>query len=96
MQVLGVPLPYDSAEGVRGRLADVAPHFALLNGVQRGVWLNGEVIKSLEALAAGQRVASGQPLASPISNFYMTDAISRASTIMAKCVQSRMQRDTSA
>jgi NADH dehydrogenase/NADH:ubiquinone oxidoreductase subunit G len=47
-----------------------------------------QVIKSLEALAAKQQF-SPQPLKSPIDNFYMTDAISRASAVMAKCVQVR-------
>jgi NADH-quinone oxidoreductase subunit G len=32
---------------------------------------------------------SAAPLVSPIDNFFMTDAISRASATMAKCVQAR-------
>lgn len=33
--------------------------------------------------------ATLEPLRSPIDNFFMTDAISRASATMAKCVQAR-------
>lgn len=46
--------------------------------------MNGEYKKALGAGVAG----SGM-LSSPIENFYMTDAISRASQTMAKCVQAR-------
>lgn len=88
-EVVGQALPYDSTAGVRARLAQVAPHFAVVNSVQKPVWLNGEVVKGLEAIAAKQVVQASKPLASPVSNFYMTDAISRASPTMAKCVLAR-------
>jgi NADH dehydrogenase (ubiquinone) Fe-S protein 1 len=35
--------------------------------------------------------AAGEPLRTTISNFFMTDAISRASQTMAKCVLARQQ-----
>lgn len=89
VQVVGQALPYESTAGVRARLAQVAPHFAVVNAVQKPVWLNGEVVKGLEALAAKQVVQASKPLSSPITNFYMTDAISRASATMAKCVLAR-------
>lgn len=88
-EVVGQALPYESTAGVRARLAQVAPHFAVVNAVQKPVWLNGEVVKGLEALAAKQVVQASKPLSSPITNFYMTDAISRASATMAKCVLAR-------
>jgi NADH dehydrogenase/NADH:ubiquinone oxidoreductase subunit G len=91
--VLGKTLPYDGAKGVRARLAAVAPHFALVNNVQGSIWMNGEYIKAMGADKAGATaVPSTGPLASPISNFFMTDAISRASQTMAKCVQARAER----
>ena len=55
--------------------------------VQSPVWLNGEYIKALAASASAK--PSSEPLGTTIANFYMTDAISRASQTMAKCVQSR-------
>lgn len=87
-EVVGKSLPYDTTAGVRARLADVAPHFALLNATQQPVWLNGEVIKGLEALVTKQKL-EGSVFKSPIDNFYMTDVISRASATMAKCVLAR-------
>lgn len=88
MQVLGAQLPYNDLQAVRMRLAEVAPHFGVLNAVEAPVWMNGEYIKGIKDLAASQMLSSSS-LATPISNFYMTDAISRASQTMAKCVQAR-------
>ncbi|KAL6761957.1 NADH:ubiquinone oxidoreductase 76 kDa subunit [Haematococcus lacustris] len=88
-EVLGTQLPYDTASAVKARLAEVAPSFAVVNTLQRPVWLNGEVVKGLEALAAQQKLQPSLALKTPIENFYMTDAISRASATMAKCVQAR-------
>jgi hypothetical protein len=31
------------------------------------------------------------PFTSPISNFYMTDSVSRASAVMAKCVLAKQE-----
>jgi len=31
---LGIPLPYDSLDEVRTRLAELAPHLVMLNGIQ--------------------------------------------------------------
>lgn len=87
-EVIGKKLPYDSIKGVRARLADVAPHFASVNAVNGAVWMNGEYMKALQSGSA----ASSAPLASPISNFFMTDAISRASQTMAKCVMARQAK----
>lgn len=86
--MLGARLPYDDLQAVRMRLAEVAPHFGVLNAVEAPVWLNGQYIKGITDLAASQ-MASNSSLATPISNFYMTDAISRASQTMAKCVLAR-------
>jgi NADH dehydrogenase (ubiquinone) Fe-S protein 1 len=90
-EVLGKPLPYDSAQQLRRRLADVAPHFAHANSAEAALWLNGEYVKSIAELAKKQALGAGGPLASSVSNFYMTDAISRASQTMAKCVLARQQ-----
>ncbi|KXZ47011.1 hypothetical protein GPECTOR_39g505 [Gonium pectorale] len=95
-EVLGKRLPYDDHAAVRARLADIAPHFANINAVQTPVWLNGEYIKGVEQLAKAAPVQAGVPLASSIDNFYMTDAISRASRTMAKCVQARQQAQAKA
>ncbi|PNH05388.1 hypothetical protein TSOC_008357 [Tetrabaena socialis] len=63
----------------------MAPHIANTTPV----WLNGEYIKGVEQLAKEAPLQASTPLTSTIDNFYMTDAISRASRTMAKCVQAR-------
>jgi NADH dehydrogenase (ubiquinone) Fe-S protein 1 len=44
-EVLGAPLPYNSLEEVRRRLADVAPHLGRRDAVEPPLWLNGEYFK---------------------------------------------------
>jgi NADH dehydrogenase (ubiquinone) Fe-S protein 1 len=90
-QVLGKTLPYDTHSQLRKRMAEVAPHFALMNHTEQPLWLNGEVMKGLEAIAAEQALRKEEPLRSPVSNFYMTDAVSRSSAIMAKCIIARQE-----
>ncbi|GFR43009.1 hypothetical protein Agub_g4009 [Astrephomene gubernaculifera] len=90
-EVVGKRLPYDDHAAVRARLAEVAPHFANINSVETPVWLNGEYVKGVEQLAKEAPVQASVPLASTIENFYMTDAISRASRTMAKCVLAKQQ-----
>lgn len=91
-EVVGKPLPYDTREQLLGRLAEVAPHLSRAQGVEAPVWLNGQYVKAIEAKAAGRPEAG--VLKSTIDNFFMTDAISRASRTMAKCVQARQQMQT--
>ncbi|EFJ45606.1 NADH:ubiquinone oxidoreductase 76 kDa subunit [Volvox carteri f. nagariensis] len=95
-EVLGKRLPYDDVAGVRARLADVAPHFANINSVQTPVWLNGEYVKGVEQLAKATPAQVNVPLGSTIENYYMTDAISRASRTMAKCVLARQEAQSKA
>lgn len=44
-EVVGKTLPYDSLDGVRARLADVAPHLGHVDTVEPPLWLNGEYFK---------------------------------------------------
>ena len=44
-EIMGKPLPYDDKNGVRARLAGVAPHFGASDTVQLPMWLNGEYFK---------------------------------------------------
>ena len=72
---LGQPLAYDNLGQVRRRLVAVNPIFGTLEEAKPGAWG-----------AFGQAGAMGsEPFVSPIRNFYMTDAISRASPTMAEC-----------
>jgi hypothetical protein len=51
-EVVGAPLPYDSDEGVRARLAELAPHLGRVAATERPLWLNGEYFKARAAAAA--------------------------------------------
>ena len=59
------------------------------------VWLDGQVGRALDAAASGSGSGGAAPAAGPlrstVSNFFWTDAISRNSPTMAKCVQARQQ-----
>ena len=72
---LGQPLAYDNLGQVRRRLVQVNPVFGTLETAKPGAWG-----------AFGQAGPMGaDAFALPIRNFYMTDAISRASPTMAEC-----------
>lgn len=88
-EVVGKPLPYDTLPQLQARLADVAPHFARKASVEAPVWLNGQYIKAMGDSSSSK--PAGGVLKTTIDNFFMTDAISRASQTMAKCVQARQQ-----
>ncbi len=77
--VIGKPLPYSSLSDLRARMVKHAPHFAKI----------GEVV----AAQAKPTTSNQQPTTllshqfeSFITNFYMTDPISRSSKTMAECV----------
>jgi NADH-quinone oxidoreductase subunit G len=74
---LGRRLPYDSLTQVRARLAAVAPHLAELGIVTPAPWT---------AFGTAGPVAAA-PFMSTIVNYYVTDAISRASPTMAACTE---------
>ena len=74
---MGTPLPCDTVEEVRARMAEIAPVFAGTGTVERAPWA-----------AFGE---DGPPDAGPfgtvIGNYYMTDPISRSSETMAACAR---------
>jgi NADH-quinone oxidoreductase subunit G len=77
--VLGKRLPFDSLPALRRQLVERHPHFAL----------RGQVTPADPAALADLAQAGGQmgsePFALPIRDFYLTNPIARASTIMAEC-----------
>ena len=90
-EVLGAPLPYDDEAGIAARLAELAPHLGRAAALEPPVWLDGQVGRALDAAAGAgaPAAAAGGPLRTSVPNFFFTDAISRASATMAKCVQAR-------
>jgi len=75
------PLPYDSLDEVRTRIAELAPHLVKYDYIERS--------SAFESIAhkpnANLRDVNRNLLTDPVDNFYMTDAISRNSHIMARC-----------
>ncbi|XP_077530855.1 NADH-ubiquinone oxidoreductase 75 kDa subunit, mitochondrial-like [Haemaphysalis longicornis] len=84
-EVLGAPLPYDSLSEVRGRMNELAPHLT-----RYGERQEPGPIPDDDAAAKSAELSAQEPLRPQLlslRDFYMTDAISRASPTMAKCVQ---------
>ncbi len=74
-EALGKPLPYDDLAQIRARLAKANPVFAAADTVTPAEWKPfGKDGKTDDA-----------PFSLAIDNFYMTDAISRASRVMEEC-----------
>ncbi len=77
--VLGKPLPYDTLEAVRARLEAANPVFSRVGQLPRFGC-------SDHSGPAGDPAVLGEaPFVSPVSNYYQTDPISRASATMAEC-----------
>jgi len=79
---VGHKLPYDDLDGVRRAIVAEAPHFATRDvpaehgGADPTVWNNiGKV----------QKIDANAPLVSPITDFYLTDPLARASETLAEC-----------
>jgi NADH-quinone oxidoreductase subunit G len=74
---VGCSLPFETIADVRARLREANAVFAERDLARVAPWG-----------AFGQRgTLSPEPFASPITNFYMTNAISRASVTMAECTK---------
>jgi len=74
---LGQTLPYDNLRQIRARMIQI-----------NGNFLNIDLTKSAEwGVFGGDGEVADRPFVSPVSNFYMTDPISRASPTMAECTE---------
>jgi len=74
---LGKPLPYDSLPALRARLGQANAVFDAPEEILRAEWPRTVLVGKV----------SDAPFASPVSNYYMTDPISRASETMAVCTE---------
>jgi NADH-quinone oxidoreductase subunit G len=72
---LGKTLPYDTLGAVRARLAQAAPCFAAIDRLVPASW----------AVSAAAGTIDAAPLAPAVADFYLTNAIARASRTMADC-----------
>ncbi|GJR82257.1 NADH dehydrogenase [ubiquinone] iron-sulfur protein 1, mitochondrial [Tanacetum coccineum] len=77
-EVSGVSLPYDTISGVRSRIRTVAPNLLHVDEREPATFST-----SLKPERTSK--VSATPFGVTVDNFYMTDAITRASKIMAQC-----------
>ncbi|KAA1475321.1 NADH-ubiquinone oxidoreductase 75kD subunit [Dentipellis sp. KUC8613] len=86
-EVVGSPLPYDDVLGVRDRMWEISPSLVRYDSVEHtSVDVAVAGLKTLATATSGAKVL-GVPLKKPITNFYQTDPISRASVTMAQCTR---------
>ena len=76
---LGSRLPFDSLGGLRRILYERHPHLAAVDAIAPGD------IASVSALVSGGGALDRAPFGSALSDFYLTNPIARASTVMAQC-----------
>jgi NADH-quinone oxidoreductase subunit G len=77
--VLGQKLPYDSLNALRHAMYAAHPHLMRINEIAAG---DAADVKTLAKLGG---TADKTPLRSSLADFYFTNAIARASAIMAEC-----------
>ena len=76
------PLPYDNLGQVRQKLIQAAPSFAAVDQVPRAEW----------GPFGRKGKMDGAAFTCPITNFYMTDPISRNSETMARCTEAFIRK----
>jgi len=86
------PLPYNNLAQLRERMIKAAPHFAKVGEIDPAAWpreygQDGSQLNLLAEPEKGSFRISGTPFEEFITNFYMTDPISRASKTMAECTK---------
>ncbi|MFN3869260.1 MAG: NADH-quinone oxidoreductase subunit NuoG [Hyphomicrobiaceae bacterium] len=76
---LGRPLGYDTLPELRARMYRAAPHLARVDAIHPG-----NAAQAIDGLAARGGNVSAVPFASPVTDFYLTNPIARASAVMAE------------
>jgi NADH-quinone oxidoreductase subunit G len=74
-EALGQTVPLNTLGEVRARMTELAPHLAEPDHIERAPW---------QSFGRQAKLGSAA-FVSPIEDFYRTDPISRASTVMAEC-----------
>ncbi|MCF7645747.1 NADH-quinone oxidoreductase subunit NuoG [Bacillus subtilis] len=77
--VLGAKLPFDNLTQLRSALYADYPHMAQIDAVAAGQ------VADLAALGAKAAPVKGVTFTSPVTDFYLTNPIARASAVMAEC-----------
>jgi NADH-quinone oxidoreductase subunit G len=76
---VGHKLPYDSLGALRNALFAAHPHLQRIDTIAAGT------AADIETLAGRPGTPERAPLRSPLEDFYFTNAIARASAVMAEC-----------
>jgi NADH-quinone oxidoreductase subunit G len=79
-EVLGHTLPVTTHADVRARMAELAPHLADYDRITPAAW-------GPFGASPGTAMDAAAPFITPITDFYRTDPISRASAVMARCAE---------
>ncbi|XP_049875813.1 NADH-ubiquinone oxidoreductase 75 kDa subunit, mitochondrial [Pectinophora gossypiella] len=89
-EVVGAKLPYDDLDAVRDRLSQLSPALVAYGDVQN----NNYFAQARELAQKLQKPVSGKldVQLKVLEDYFMTDAISRASPTMAKCVQAVLKQ----
>jgi NADH-quinone oxidoreductase subunit G len=77
--VLGNKLPYDSLAQLRAAMFKAHPHLQRVDSIEPGI------AADIEKLASLGGAPDKAPFVSAIDDFYLTNAIARASSVMAEC-----------
>jgi len=86
-EVMGMPLPYNDALELRDRMWEISPalvRYDITEKTSSEIALAG--IKAMKERTTGSKIG-GAAFKKPITNFYQTDPISRASVTMAQCTR---------
>ncbi|MBV8449110.1 MAG: NADH-quinone oxidoreductase subunit G [Hyphomicrobiales bacterium] len=77
---LGKPLPFDSMAQLRKVLYEHHPHLAAIGAITRE-----DAAPTISALAGVEAAGSDAPYAPGLHDYYLSNAIARASRVMAEC-----------
>jgi NADH dehydrogenase (ubiquinone) Fe-S protein 1 len=83
-EVAGHTLPYDDVHALRQRMAEISPSLVRYDTVETSIFTDVGLAQLAQS-PAGKKPASSRPLEPVVTDFYLTDPISRASATMAKC-----------
>lgn len=93
-EIMGVALPYDNLTDVRRRLTEVSPNLTRYGDVEEANYFKqaNELAQSVKKQLGSEPVSNLQV---NLKDYYVTDAITRASQTMARCVRAATESEAS-